>query len=91
MARESREGGENKKLRIKREPIDEKVIFWPDDKGEGDGEFDVHCDPLGSPGTPLVGFNRQSMESNFDTSQVTRFKNWRRATHDSCNFVIEII
>ena len=54
MARESREGGENKKLRIKREPIDEKVIFWPDDKGVGDGEFDVHCDPLGSPGTPLV-------------------------------------
>ena len=54
MARERREGGENEKLRIKREPIDEKVIFWPDDKGVGDGEFDVHCDPLGSPGTPLV-------------------------------------
>ena len=54
MARESREGGENKKLRIKREPIDEKVIFWRDDKGVRDGEFDVHCDPLGSPGTPLV-------------------------------------
>ena len=36
-----------------------------DDKGwgMGDGEFDVHCDPLGSPGTPLVGLVRESMES----------------------------
>ena len=59
--------------------------------GGGGEEFDVHYDPLGSPGTPLVEFNRESMESNFDTSQVTRFKNWRRATHDSCNFVKEII
>ena len=25
-----------------------------DDKGWGNGEFDVHCDPLGSPGTPFV-------------------------------------
>ena len=54
-----------------------------DDKEWGDGEFDVHCDPLGSPGTPFVGLNRERMESNFDTSQVTRFRNWRRATHDS--------
>ena len=35
-----------------------------DDKGLGDGEFDVHCDSLGSPGTPLVGLVRESMESN---------------------------
>ena len=35
-----------------------------DDKGWGDGEFDVHCDSLGSPGTPLVGLVRKSMESN---------------------------
>ena len=35
-----------------------------DDKGWGDGEFDVHCDRLGSPGTPLVGLVRESMESN---------------------------
>ena len=34
------------------------------DKGWGDGEFDQHCDPLGSPGTPLVGPVRGSMESN---------------------------
>ena len=47
-----------------------------DDKGWGDGEFDVHCHPLGSPGTPFVGRDRESMESNFETSQVTRFKNW---------------
>ena len=26
-----------------------------DDKGWGDVEFDVHCDPLRSPLTPLVG------------------------------------
>ena len=51
--------------------------FMHDDKGWGVGEFDMHCDPLGSPGTPLVGLNRESMESNFDISQVTRFKNWR--------------
>ena len=48
-----------------------------DDKGWGVGEFDMHCDPLGSSGTPLVGLNRESMESNFDISEVTRFKNWR--------------
>ena len=35
-----------------------------DDKGWVDGEFDLHCDPLGSPGTPLVGLVRGSMESN---------------------------
>ena len=57
-----------------------------DDKGWGDGEFDVHCDPLGSPGTPFVGCDRESMESNFETSQVTRFKKWRRATLDSCTW-----
>ena len=57
-----------------------------DDKGWGDGEFDVHCDPLGSPGTPFVGRNRESMESNFETSQVIRFKNWRGVTHDSCTW-----
>ena len=36
-----------------------------DDKGwgGGGGEFDLHCDPLGSPGTPLVGFVRGHMES----------------------------
>ena len=32
-------------------------------------------------GPSLVGLNRESMESNFDTSEVTRFKNWRWATH----------
>ena len=54
--------------------------FMRDDKGWGDGKFDMHCNPLGSPGTPLVGLNRESMESNFadfDISEVTRFKNWR--------------
>ena len=35
-----------------------------DDRGWGDGEFDLHCDPLGSPGTTLVGLVRGSMESN---------------------------
>ena len=46
-----------------------------DDKGWGNGKFDVHCDPLGSPGTPFVG--RYRMEW---------FKNWQRATHDSCTW-----
>ena len=55
-----------------------------DDRGWGNGEFDVHCDPLRSPGTPFVGRNR--MESNFETSRGTRVKNWRRATHDSCTW-----
>ena len=40
----------------------------------GDRENGVPYNPLGSPGTPLVGLNQESMESNFDTSQVTRFK-----------------
>ena len=35
-----------------------------DDKGWRDGEFDLHCDPLGSPGTPLVGLVQESTESN---------------------------
>ena len=35
-----------------------------DDKGWGDGKIDIHCNPLGSPLTPLVGLNRESMESN---------------------------
>ena len=29
----------------------------------GDGKIDVHCNLLGSPLTPLVGLNRESMES----------------------------
>ena len=29
-----------------------------------DGKIDIHCNPLGSPLTPLVGLNRESMESN---------------------------
>ena len=33
-------------------------------RDEGDGTIDVHCDPLGSPLTPLVGLNREGMESN---------------------------
>ena len=48
------------------------------DKGWGDKENEVHCSPPGSPGTPLVGLNQESMESNFDISQVTRFKTWQR-------------
>ena len=62
--------------------IDEKVILklffnLRDDKGlEGGWKIDIQGNPLGSPLTPLVGLE-------IDTSQVTRFKNWRRATHDS--------
>ena len=56
-----------------------------DDKGQELGD-DLHCDPLGSPGTVLVGLHRESMESNFETSHVARFKNWRRASHDSCTW-----
>ena len=34
-------------------------------RDEGDGStIDVHRDPLGSPLPPLVGLNRESMESN---------------------------
>ena len=49
--------------------IDENVILsfffnLRDDKGPGDGKIDIHCSPLGSPLTPLVGLNRESMESN---------------------------
>ena len=63
--------------------IDEKVMLWLSfnlchDKGWGDKETEVHCSLLGSPGTPLVGLNQESMESNFDISQVTRFKTWQR-------------
>ena len=47
----------------------------------GKGENDLHCNPLRlrSPGSPLLGLNRESMESNFDASQVTRFKTWGEA------------
>ena len=45
--------------------------------GGGDRENDIHCNPLGSPRTPLGGLNRESMESNFDASQFARFKTFR--------------
>ena len=57
-----------------------------DDKGWEDGEFDLHGDPLGSPGTPLVGLVRGSMESNLTHLRLPGFKHWRRATHDSCTW-----
>ena len=47
--------------------------------GGGGGEFDVHYDPLWFSGAPLVGLAREGMEKTFDTSQVTRCKNWQRA------------
>ena len=47
-----------------------------DKAGWGDRENGVHYNPLRSPGTPLVGLNQESMGSNFDSSQVTRFKTW---------------
>ena len=52
-----------------------------DDKGWGHGSMTYTAIPLG-----LLGLSRESMESNFETSHVTRFKNWRRATHDSCTW-----
>ena len=60
----------------------EKVILWlffnlrHDQVGWGDRENGVHYNPLRSPETPLVGLNQESMGSNFDASQVTRFKAW---------------
>ena len=42
-----------------------------DDKGWGDGEFDLHCDPLGSPGTPLVGLVRGIPGLNIGDGQHT--------------------
>ena len=62
--------------------INEKVILSlffnlrHDNAGWGDRENCVHYNPLRSPGTPLVGLNQESMGSNFDASQVTRFKTW---------------
>ena len=51
--------------------IDEKVILGlflnlRDDKGCGGRKIDIHGNPLwsDSPLTPLVGLNRESMESN---------------------------
>ena len=42
--------------------------------GREGGEFDVHCDPLGPSGPPMVGLlnprTQESMEKTFDTSQV---------------------
>ena len=42
--------------------IDDKVLLWPflTFVMTRDGECDVHCDPFGSPGTPLVGLNWES-------------------------------
>ena len=42
-----------------------QCAYLRNEKGWGNGEFDVHCVPLGSPLTPLVGLNRESMESNW--------------------------
>ena len=46
--------------------------------------------PLGLLGLPWSDLTEKAWNQTL-TSQVTRFKNWRRATHDSCNFVKEII
>ena len=67
--------------------IDEEVILFLSfdlchDKGWGYRENEVHCSPLGSPGTSLVGPNRGSMESNFDVTTVTRFKTWQRQSQN---------
>ena len=43
-------------------------------RDEGDGTIDVHCDPLGSPLTPLVGLNRESMESNLTNLRLPGLK-----------------
>ena len=57
---QNRKEGENEMWELG--DIDEKVILWffnlCDDKGWVDGEFDVHCDPFGSPGTPLKACNQ---------------------------------
>ena len=45
--------------------------------GGGGRENDIHCNPLGSPRTPLGELNRERMESNFDASQFARFKTFR--------------
>ena len=45
-----------------------------DDKGWGNGEFDVHYDPLVCPLTPLVGLNRESMESNLTRLRLLGLK-----------------
>ena len=59
--------------------VDETVILalffnLRDDKGWGNGEFDVHCDPLVCPLTPLVGLNRESMESNLTRLRLPGLK-----------------
>ena len=46
--------------------------------GGVDRENEAHCNPLGSPRTPLVKPNRESTELTFDASQVTRFKTWQQ-------------
>ena len=62
MAWKSREEGESEML-WEQGDIDEKVIWGGGvfnlryDKGWGDVEFDVPCNPLRSPLTPLVGLN----------------------------------
>jgi len=90
MAQNSREGGRNEMLGVARYRLEGNFMAFltcvMTRVGGTENEFDVNCDPLGSPGTPFVGRNRESMESDFDTSQVTRFKNWRRATHHSCTW-----
>ena len=59
--------------------VDETVILalffnLRDDKGWGNGEFDVHYDPLVCPLTPLVGLNRESMESNLTRLRLPGLK-----------------
>ena len=55
----------------------EGTNFMLDDKGWGAGNLTCTAIPLGLLGLGLVGLNRESMESNFDISDVSRFKNWR--------------
>ena len=79
MAQKSREEGENEMLGVGRYPLEGN--FSVSDKGwggrGGTGNLTCTAIPLGLLGLGLVGLNRESMESNFDISEVTRCRNWR--------------
>ena len=61
--RRREKSGRNEKLGVGRyQREDNFVLFFNlrNEKGRRNGEFDVHFDPLGSPGTPLVDLNEKA-------------------------------
>lgn len=56
------------------------------EKGRGNGEFEVHFDPLGSPGTPLVDLTEKAWNQTVTHLRLPGLKIGNYATHDTCSW-----